>query len=314
MPDQASLLAADGSQIIPSRHDEVEYGLINVGVIKMLYGMSVPPDITIQSQLLYDDLLYTDPSMLAEARLTMQRDLEERRILARLAEGLSPPVITFTDGPIEFAGNHEFADAASFKELLEAYMKALGQLHEMNAVTAGYVDKPAANLVVRLLEVSSMSEAELRQRGKASPLRGVSDRRLYRDILRPGERSAVFGYQSWWAKHFQDKLALHFFYLNIGREGHPWLARVEIPAWVAADSTMLDDLHATLVSQCRSMGSRPYPYLLLRAHEAAVVTLEEKEQVTQMIVMELRRRGIEVGEKSYKQAGKDLGGRKAIKR
>jgi hypothetical protein len=57
------------------------------------------------------------------------------------------------------------------------------------------------------------------------------------------------------------------------------------------------------------MGSRPYPYLLHRAHETAVVTQEEKAQVTQMIALELRRRGVEVGEQSYKQSAKGLGKR-----
>jgi hypothetical protein len=101
-------------------------------------------------------------------------------------------------------------------------------------------------------------------------------------------------------------LGLHFFYLNVGREGHPWLARVEIPAWVAQNPAMLDPLQAVLFHQCQLMGSRPYPYLLHRAHETAVVTMEEKSQVTQMIAQELRRRGVEVGEQSYKQSAKGL--------
>jgi hypothetical protein len=84
---------------------------------------------------------------------------------------------------------------------------------------------------------------------------------------------------------------------------------VDIPAWVAENNQMLDTLQATLVQQCRVMGSRPYPYLLHRAHETAVVTLEERDQVTQMIVMELRRRGVPVGEESNKQSAKGLPGR-----
>jgi hypothetical protein len=88
---------------------------------------------------------------------------------------------------------------------------------------------------------------------------------------------------------------------------------VEIPAWVAEDAGMLDNLHAALVDQCRIMGSRPYPYLLHRAHEAAVVSLAEKEQVTQMIALELRRRGVILGEQSYKQSAKDLQGKTRYK-
>jgi hypothetical protein len=57
------------------------------------------------------------------------------------------------------------------------------------------------------------------------------------------------------------------------------------------------------------MGSKPYPYLLHRAHEVAVVKLEEKQQVEQMLVMELRRNEEEVGDGSNKQSAKDLPGK-----
>ena len=108
-------------------------------------------------------------------------------------------------------------------------------------------------------------------------------------------------------------LSLRFFYLNVGRENAPWLVRVEIPAWVADSPPKLEALQAVLVDQCRILGGRAYPYLLHRAHETAVVTLEEKEQLTQMIVLELRQRGVRVGEGSHKQAAKDFQGRTSIK-
>jgi hypothetical protein len=57
------------------------------------------------------------------------------------------------------------------------------------------------------------------------------------------------------------------------------------------------------------MGARPYPYILHRAHEIAVVKLEEKKQVEQMLEIELRRTGGEVETESNKQSAKDLPGR-----
>jgi hypothetical protein len=68
-------------------------------------------------------------------------------------------------------------------------------------------------------------------------------------------------------------------------------------------------VHAALVQQCRALGARAYPYILHRAHEAAVVTYEEKEQVTQMIVQELYRRIGTAGEISHKQNAKNAEGR-----
>jgi hypothetical protein len=58
------------------------------------------------------------------------------------------------------------------------------------------------------------------------------------------------------------------------------------------------------------LGSQPYPYALHRAHETALVTLEERQKVTELIVSELERHGIQAGKISSKQAIKDLGGRK----
>ena len=69
---------------------------------------------------------------------------------------------------------------------------------------------------------------------------------------------------------------------------------------------MLDALHAMLVSQNSMLGSRPYPYVLLRAHEVAVVSQAESEQVENLIVAELLRHGIISVETSNKQHGKEL--------
>ena len=88
--------------------------------------------------------------------------------------------------------------------------------------------------------------------------------------------------------------------------------RVEVPAWVAEDKKLLNDLHAVLVDQCQAISNRPYPYLLHRAHETAVVTRDEKEQVDTMISLELRNRGLKPGFKSGKQYHKDLEGRTRI--
>lgn len=309
LPQSASILAADGSQINPDRHAEVDYCLINVGAIHMRYGSADPPATSIQCHLFYDEEFYTPTGTITEARLALLRDFNERKMLADLAEGIPGPVITFTDGPMELWGGKDGDSASEFQESLKAYKGVLHHLHELKVATAGYVDKPSANLVVRLLEIAMTPQAELPQVKECHPLRGVSDLYLYRDLLQAGDRSAVFAMQSQSAKNYNGPLGLHFFYLNVGRSDHPWLARVEVPAWVAQNSEMLDQLQAVLFHQCQIMGSRPYPYLLHRAHETAVVTQEEKTQVTHMIALELRRRGVEVGEQSYKQSAKGLGKR-----
>ena len=82
--------------------------------------------------------------------------------------------------------------------------------------------------------------------------------------------------------------------------------RVEIPKWVVDDPHKLDSLHAVLVQQCRVLGAKPYPYLLHRSHEVAVVSHDEKRQVEQMLTLELRKNDGEIGELGAKQSAKEV--------
>lgn len=310
-PLQATVLAADGSQIAPDRHAEIEYGLINVGVIGMVYGSAVAPVTTAFTHLFYDEDLYTSTGIMSDALLALRRDLNERTMLARQAAQAIPPVITFTDGLMEIYASKELVgeEASEFQKSLTEYLEVLFEMQSQGVITAGYVDKPGTTLVIRLLEVAMISDADFSEIKKYHPLRGIYDIDLYKDLLHPGERSPVFAVQSPSSKVYTGSLSLHFFYLNVGRPGHPSLSRIEIPAWVSENQGMLDSLHAVVIDQCRVMGSKPYPYLLHRAHETALVSLQEKEQITAMIALELRKRGVKVGEQSQKQANKDLSGR-----
>ena len=302
LPAQATLIAADGSQINPDRHAAVNYCLVNVGAIRMRQGSSEPPRPFTQCRLLYDEQLYTATGTLTDESVALMRDLSERRYLVELAEDAAPPVVTFTDGPMELWGAKGEGGEGGFRKHLQEYLEALTRLRDLGVTTAGYVDKPGADLVVRLLEIAATNEEDLGNIRKQRPLRGVTDTDLYRERLAAGERSAVFAIQSRSLEDYRGDLALRFFYLNVGLSDDPWLARVEIPAWVAADAAKLNNLQSVLINQCRIMGGRPYPYLLHRAHETAVVTLSEKEQLTLMIKNELQRNNVRPGRESHKQA------------
>ena len=69
-------------------------------------------------------------------------------------------------------------------------------------------------------------------------------------------------------------------------------ARVEIPGWVAYNSDLVALLHKILLQQCRSLGTHPYPYLLHRAHEIAIVKHMEKDEVSRLITAELMSKGV----------------------
>ncbi len=310
LPGPATLLAADGSQKFPDPHGEVEYSLINVGAFQM--RQSETPREFVRSRMLYHEELYTPNGLITDEAVALMRDLEERRLLADLAGQAATPVVTLTDGQLEFFRQPQ--ETPEFTRAFDAYLAVLDELCQMGVSTAGYVDRPRGDLVVRLLELALLPEKDLRQAGKERPLASVTDEMLFSELLKnPGERSAVFAIQSVSTHRFTGSLALHFFYLNVGRPDYPYLARVETPAWVIAQPALLDSLQAVLLSQCAIMGQRPFPYALHRAHEVAVVTFEDGVKITEMILAEMNRQGI-VLDKSHKQGAKDLQGRTRYER
>jgi hypothetical protein len=117
--------------------------------------------------------------------------------------------------------------------------------------------------------------------------------------LTHGQRSAVFINAS---PANQDQYlkrghAIHFFYLRSGET----MLRVEIPEWVALDRTRLDFVHAAILSQGALTGG--FPYVLIRAHEIAVVTHAERRDFESTLQSALIRRGL-TPRISQKQQGK----------
>jgi hypothetical protein len=298
---QVTLIAADGSQIVPDRHAAVLFGLINVGAIIISNGSAEAPQVVTDSTLSFDD----EVIHWTEGLVALRRDLAERKKLLALSKEYSPPLVTLTDGPLQLWESHESDEVMGYEKALDEYLSVLSQLQERQAITAGYVDKPSSNLLVRLLEVAATPEDELKNLHDLHPMLGAADLWLFDSFLQPGERSALFALQARSKAVYQGSLALHFFYLNVGTPGHPKSVRVEIPAWVSEEAARIDLLHASLLEQCAILGARPYPYILHRAHEAAVVTLQEKQQIEQMLEITLRKAGGELGEISGKQASKD---------
>lgn len=298
-----TLLAADGSQVNPSRHDAMPFGVINIGVFRMDSTMQSPPREIVETHLLSLDELYNEYGLVGEEVIALRRDLRERQMLARLAAEIGGTVLALTDGPLEL-----FRDPQGSKDTQQEFVQYLGvlrQLAQLGTVTAGYVDRPGSDLVVRMLELFDPKS----DNGAKRTLQPLTDAFLFRDRLPPSARSAIFSIQSRSAQSFSGETALHFFYLNTGAAGKPSLARVEIPAWVAENTEKVGLLHAVLLEQCRHLGAVPYPYALHRSHEIALVSLLDKAQIETMISRELISQGMTPPAPSNKQFAKNLSGR-----
>jgi hypothetical protein len=306
MPERVSLIASDGSQINPSRHTRIPFCVINIGAVEMVRGSGETPKVYQESLLMdYDQTTLPDTGIISEGRVALTRDLMEREKLSVYARDLKPPAIAMIDGPLELY--REPQQTAEFGMIEERFMFAMEELHQRDIVTIGYVDKPGSDLLVSLLELIGRSEFnEAAGFSTRRPVR-ILDVDLFQQILlKPGDRSAIFEVYSGQKLDDHPDQKLHFFYLNVGTSERQHLARVEVPAWVAVDKSKLALIQAALLDQTRIMGSRFYPYLLHRAHEVALVNMDEHRHVEDMIVNEFIRAGVPVGEMSQKERAKDL--------
>jgi len=300
------LVASDGSQITPNRHDPLLVALINSSRIHYEPGSGFAPQVQVFTQMLAQDIEAQTSAEISEELISLKRDVEELRVLADWNSLTSGNEITtaLLDGPLELF--HEPRRIPDFERDFQRYLNLMEKLHKKKLALAGYTDKPHAALVTRMLEIAAGLDNE------EIDLTGLSDLTLFSALLEPGQRSAVFSLLSPSSGYYTGPLALLFFYLNVGSEKKPSIARVEIPQWTAADTGSIELLHHALLMQCRLMGSRPYPYILHRAHEEALVSREEKQHLMEKISIMLQREGLGLFTSSNKQAAKDLEGRRRL--
>ena len=296
-PARVNVVAADGSQIYPDRHGVALYYLVNVGSIVFRHGLAQAPSTRSQPEVFYEDadLYEEDGGQIPSVKIDAERDLRELAELARLAqaEASSAPTVTLLDNGLLLYFSLQTQDQKLIEAVLRDYLSQLDHLKQSGAAVAGVVDRPRAASVIRLLHLATLKPEEITDAGlrDLGSFRHMTDAMLF-DFLKPGERSALFVNASPVNQIYYKPRdhTIYFFYLNAGRPGKDALLRIEVPEWVAKDKSKLDLAHAAIVEQCRV--SDGFPYVLMRAHELAVVTVNERREFDQMVTGALIRRGL----------------------
>jgi len=305
-PPRVGLVAADGSQIEPDRHGAALYALINIGSIVMELGTGKTPQADSEPTLYYtDDDLYEDRRLLQGNLLDTRRDIGELAKLADLAAQVTTrPVVTLTDGTLLLWVLDE-SPPARRKARLDRYLACLDRLKAATAAVAAFTSRPRYADVVNLLHLASLGEGFGPQQLQENPLEGLTDRALFM-FLPPGERSALFAsgtpVNADYRRHDADDEVL-FFYMNVGQQEQAEIARIEVPRWVTTqrpaewspadwpdDYRLLDLIQAAVYAQCRPTDG--YPYVLARAHELALVSVEEQRDLEMRVIAAMARHGI----------------------
>ncbi len=322
-PERYVLIASDGSQIMPNRHSAVQYYFIQAATAAIVYGvpdksaalLKAETDSKLKPNHLEFDItkLYEDGELIAGGVVSNRRDALEIELLAErcraFAEaGVQP--IALADGslvPFSLLNPAFMRDKHKARQVVERLVEAFNVMRKAKAIIAGYVDRPDSNGLVKAARLvgkptSIISKQSLRQlEDGAWPM---FDRELYREVLPPQQRGALFdpGWtvngSEWLGRHHH---AMRVCYVNFGTGtgNRAMIGRIEMPVWCAQHAGVL----ATILQRQADIGGG-YPFILKAAHEEAVVTREDQNTLETLIQMELRDRGIST-DVSLKQAAKN---------
>jgi hypothetical protein len=312
-PPIHTVLATDGSQIAPSHHEIAYCYLVNVGRVILHYGQNHYPLLDSLPEVFYraEDLYVSRQwGIRTEEWMGYQRTVSEAKSLAELGCSLverDHPVLSMVDGSLIYWFLESLPIEARDR-ILHPILAAWNQLKAARIPLVGYISAARSGEAMNFLRFQScpflapdcythcgnLSAIEQPPCQIFSPLR---DTALWGLLLEPGQRSPLWKSSAKILEYYGDH-SIYFCYVNMGAE----VARVEFPAWVAMDETLLNSaLNLTLTQVQKGYG---YPVALAEAHNQAVVRGGDRARFFALLEQQMIKAGLRNIGTSYKEARK----------
>jgi len=337
-PPSHTVIATDGSQIAPSHHEIAYCYLINVGRVVLHYGQNRHPILDSLPEVFYrpEDLYVSRQwGIRTEEWMGYQRTVSEAVVLAELGSELAAelgselaaelgselaaeigtelaadplqrsPTLAMVDGSLI----HWFLEplpADARDRILPPMLQAWDQLRAARIPLVSYISAARSGEALNFLRLHTCPfmapDCATNCPGKTdqapcqvfSPLR---DTALWSMLLAPGQRSLIWKSAAKILEVYGDH-AVYFCYIHMGSE----VARVEFPAWVAEDPTLLNSaLSLTMTQVQKGYG---YPVALAEAHNQAVVRGGDRARFFAILEQQMIRAGLKNIGTSYKESRK----------
>jgi hypothetical protein len=311
------VLAADGSQIMPDRHEHLSCFLVNTGLVDIDYTsgrakLTSRPVVAWMPDEVYPLIggmrQEADPRVVGARRFAAECDA----LRAAIDDATVKPAIALVDGTLllwwlepEPDRLRGLAPHDVKTETFGAFKHFVANAKEAGTLVGGYLSSPRSTDVVSMLKVVLCTEdpvdcdrcpydsgtkhwhAQLEIAGAsllpvpAKPCEEahpVTDASLHWSLLEAGQRSARFRSSARVAQAYDAPI--DFVYINVRAE----IARLEFPAWTTPSD--LEQLCGAVIDQCsKGMG---YPVALSEAHEQAVVRAADRRAFVELA----RRQGV----------------------
>jgi hypothetical protein len=316
-PYSHSVFATDGSQISPSHHEIAYCYLINIGQIMLHYGQSLHPLLDSVPEVFYktEDLYISKQwGIRLEEWMGHLRTVSEAETLAEMAcnwvlppgEHHDIPNLALVDGSLIYW----FLDGLPIEardKILPPILAAAERLRKTKIPMIGYVSASRSTEGLNFLRLQTCTHehpncvvncSDLVDKYPCQKLESLRDSTFWAGQLQPGQRSPLYRSNLRILDLYEDPQKIYFCYVNVGAE----IARLEIPAWVVADSALFEQSLSIVLAQVQK--GYGYPVALAEAHNQAVVRGSDRARFFALLEQQLIKAGLRNVGTSYKEARK----------
>lgn len=294
------IVAVDGSQIYPDRHQGSHCFLINIGSVVLAYGIPGKRVFCDSEPYLFvgneDDISGISPDIVNCRREEYEFEAGLTTSCLYRDKHAESPLLFLFDGSLIF-WHLETKDQHVRDTFLMRYCSTLQKLYNETILCAGYISLPRSKELINLIRFELCGGDHKKECNSA--VEHFVDSSIAHFFLKPFTRSILFKHCSAISDHYPKDIKPYFFYLHVGSE----IVRIEVPAWIAHDEEKIDLIAQIIIDQ--AVKGRGYPVSLAEAHEQAVIKGPDRDFFYHLI----NKMGIErkrchiISQKSLKKRG-----------
>jgi hypothetical protein len=309
-PKIHTVIATDGSQIAPNHHEIAYCYLLNIGRVVLHYGQNRHPLLDSLPEVFYrpEDLYMSRQwGIRTEEWMSFRRTASEATVLAELACASKgeAPALAMVDGSLIYWFLEQLPIDARDR-ILPPILEAWQQMRDAQIPLMGYLSASRSIETMNFLRLLACPHPvpdcktycpNQLEKVACKIFEQLRDTSVWATRLKPGQRSTLWRSNSPILELYGDQ-TIYFCYVHVGTE----IARIEVPAWVAENVTMLDQALGLMLAQVQK--GYGYPVAIAEAHNQAVVKGGDRARFFALLEQQMIKAGLKNVGTSYKEARK----------